>query len=182
MVPCQQGDLGAGGGPFGHRHALPIALPIAFWALRGEWLTSGKGLILFRENDKTYKETPFYLAHLLFSEHYGTTLVSSRLEDGPKAQTFSYYTTVNADGNKLYITFINYDASREFPTYITLADFNAKSEAMAFELNCGGDLGPDCINAREAVISSKPLNNISSNFLYLFPPHSVTVLELDRLP
>lgn len=89
--------------------------------------------------------------------------------------------TFSRGKDKLYIAALNYHKKKEIECPIFLDGFSSSGEAKIYELN-----GPDVMatndfeNPERVKIKTKMIKNAGLRFTYSFPPHSCTVIELNR--
>jgi alpha-L-arabinofuranosidase len=81
----------------------------------------------------------------------------------------------------LVIIGINRHHAHEISTTISLTEFTPESTAQIFELNGPSHTAYNHFDKKDEVsIQQKELSPISSQFTYIFPPHSVTALILSK--
>lgn len=137
---------------------------------------------------------PDYYALQMWTKHFGDTLLETnvRCDTFDVTQTYGNveplsgvpYLAAHASksGNsRLYLLVINRNLTEDIETTISIQGFTPQTTGKAYTLN-----GPDIQATNEdgnhdAVITkATSISNISGEFTYTFPAHSVTALELER--
>ena len=144
-------------------------------------------------NSTDLYHNPMYLAFQLFSTHAERYVVSALTncekvvnpKYGNIAQTEIPYlgvsVTTNEAKDRLVIIGINRHHAHEISTTISLTEFTPESTAQIFELNGPSHTAYNHFDKKDEVsIQQKELSPISSQFTYIFPPHSVTALILSK--
>ena len=89
--------------------------------------------------------------------------------------------TINKAKDRLVIIGINRHHAHDLPTSISIEDFAPAATARVFELNGSSHSAHNDFNTKDNVkIQEKEFTSVSSDFIYNFPAHSVTVLILTR--
>jgi len=145
-------------------------------------------------NSTDLYHNPIYLAFQLFSTHAERYLVSSSItcekrvnaKYGNIAQTEIPYlgcsVTTNQEKDRLIIIGINRHHAHELPTIISLNDFEPEPTAQIYELNGPTHSAYNNFEKKDEVkIQQKEFSPVSSQFTYIFPPHSVSALILIKI-
>lgn len=137
---------------------------------------------------------PDYYALQLWTNHFGDVLVQNAVTcdtfDVPEAYDnvgplydipyLAAHTSIA--GGKLYLLVINRHLTDDIATAIRVNGFIPQSNAAVYTLN-----GPSVESTNEygshdsVVITASSISNASHDFTYVFPAHSVTVIELFML-
>ena len=145
------------------------------------------GAFVTSENDM--RLTPIYMAIDLYANHSGDIALDTFV----KTDTFNTEylnlknvpyldatATLGEKGDKLYIATVNRHQDQHADCRISLDGFTPKREATIFELNGPESTARNEIGHEDLVkVQEKMVKNIGSDFRYVFPPHSVTVIEID---
>jgi len=141
--------------------------------------------------------TPIYKAFELFVNHTGETLIDTLVKSGTydiegkgffghrrfKLRDVPYLdasAALSKDKDKLYIAAVNFHQQEDIGCSISMEGFSPRKEAKAYELN-----GPNVMavndfdNPERVKITDKTIENASSEFSYIFPAHSATVIEFE---
>ena len=132
------------------------------------------------------KLTPEYFACLLYHHHTGSSVLatatqSPRAAFNPRLPALDALATLGADGHTLYLAVINRSEDQNLSARIRIGNWKAASDwpLRVFELNgkdkvAANPFGSSAnVNIRERRVAVEGVP-----FVYLFPAHSVTVLEL----
>jgi alpha-N-arabinofuranosidase len=113
-------------------------------------------------------------------ETYDTKDGNRRIPDIPAVPYLDVVSALNRAGDKLTLFCVNRRLGAGAPASIRISGFNAGPEASVSELRAGSifqvndEWRPDAIRPRDVRIEA------GTEFRYLFPPASVTVIELKR--
>jgi len=142
------------------------------------------------ETGERYKR-PDYYALQMWTNHFGDVLVQNAVtcdtfdvpetygNVGPLYDTPYLAAHTSVAGETLYLLMINRHLTDDITTTIHINGFVPRSNAAVYTLN-----GPDVESTNEygshdtIVIASSEISDASRDFTYVFPAHSVTVIEL----
>ena len=135
--------------------------------------------------------TPNYLAFQLYINHFGHTLISSQVDcdsyaiDGfenvhpnDKVPYLDCSASLDKENKRLFIAVINRDPDENIKTELELSDAGVQSGAVVWELNGPSALARNTFEEK-VKITKKILTGASVNFEYIFPAHSVTIIEFE---
>ena len=145
------------------------------------------GAIVTAENE--LRLTPIYLAIDLYANHSGDTALDTLVQsetfdteylDLKNVPYIDATATVDEDGGKLYLATVNRHRDQDAECRIALDGFTPKREARVFELNGPYPMARIEIGHADIVnVQEKTITGIGSDFRYVFPAHSATVIEMD---
>ena len=123
---------------------------------------------------------------LVESPTYNTKIFCERDSTGEDApiETVPYVdvsATVNDDATQLSLAVINRHKDETIEVEIDLGDFQPEKKAVLYEIN-GPEIGAQNSFSEpgNVKIVEKPFTNAASDFTYMFPAHSVTLLKLTQ--
>jgi len=139
-------------------------------------------------NERGLYVNPIYLAFKLYVNHSGDTALRTRTE----AETYGAEkigvdnvpymdcsATLHKDGGILYLAAINRHREEDIKGQIELRAFKPKRKGRVYELNAEEFSSANDFDSPDKVkIVEKAVKDVSNEFSYTFPAHSVTVLEL----
>ena len=148
---------------------------------------SGQYNGLLRSGD--YLQRPEAYVFKMFQEFFGDTLVKNNVEcdlfqQGWRPYPYYPYLVAYASkrDNKLFLIVINKDSTRAHPTRITIENFTPVSQGIAHILTADSIYATNEENPETVTFLDSTLTHVSSSFLFPFPAHSVTALELEESP
>jgi alpha-N-arabinofuranosidase len=137
---------------------------------------------------------PQYLVFKMYTEHQGPVLVGSQVqaetypapeyEEGrPQAigriPHLDASATLSEDGRTLYLAVINLHDSEAIPAKIAIQDWAPQSTGRLIWLDAEHYMTENTFEHPERIrIREKALEEAGRSFVYRFPAHSVTILEL----
>ena len=137
--------------------------------------------------------TPVYLANKLYVEHSGSESVETRVESPTfavpaeaflparaQAPYIDAQATLTEDRRRLYLAVINRHRYEDIAAQIDVAGAKVLPQGRGHELNGPSALSGNSITNPDVVrVQPVPGFAAANRFIYTFPAHSVTVLELD---
>lgn len=136
-------------------------------------------------NPVTLKLTPPYFAYILYANHIGSEVLQTRatappMPFNPKLPALDAVATRGPDGRTLYLAVVNRSQEETVSTQINVKGWQAADpQAQAFVLDGKSwDAFNPYGNSQNVNITHHAVGAVHSAFSYLFPPHSVTVLEI----
>ena len=132
--------------------------------------------------------TPIYHAIALYANHSGDTALDTLVQsetfdtdylDLKNVPYLDASASVSEDGGTLYVATVNRHRDRDVECRLTLDGFAPQPGTTVFELN-----GPDPMAHAEigqpdrVKIEERTLQDIGPDFRYVFPAHSVTIIEM----
>ncbi len=136
--------------------------------------------------------TPIYLANRLYVEHSGTVSVETEVEapsfdagamgfmPGRRAAPYvDAQATVDEEGRLLYLAVVNRHRHEEARVEVEIGGVTAQLEGAGYQLNGPSALSGNSITNPDVVQVQPVAGYLAGNrFVYTFPAHSATVLEL----
>ncbi|MEM2936143.1 MAG: alpha-L-arabinofuranosidase C-terminal domain-containing protein [Candidatus Bathyarchaeia archaeon] len=139
-------------------------------------------------NEKGLYVNPIYLAFKLYVNHSGDTAIRTRTEaETYRAEKIGVESvpyldcsaTLHKEGGTLYLAAINRHKDEAIKGKIELQAFKPERKGRVYELNAEEVSSANDFDSPDKVkIVEKAINDVSNQFGYTFPAHSVTVLEL----
>jgi len=158
-------------------------------------------------NEQTVYVNPQYLAFRLYRHHTGDTVLSSTTEvdtyeashvdltsmvmgegigdimtGGPKKNRVPYLdclATLDEEKAKLYLAVINRHKDQDMECAIDLQGLRVVGRGKVYVLNGESEISANDFDIPNNVgITEKQLDSVTTHFSYVFPCHSVTLLEL----
>ncbi len=144
-------------------------------------VTNGKGELYVN---------PIYLAFKLYTNYTGKKVIQSTTE----VATFTPSEKVNVENvpyldcsvtqieetGGIALAVINRHKNKDIETEINIKRFNPGYVAKVFSLNAKEVTSANDFNETNVKISKNKFTGISNNFTYIFPAHSVTILQLEN--
>jgi alpha-N-arabinofuranosidase len=148
---------------------------------------------IIRTNHEGIWLTPIYWTSKLFTEYSGEIALNTKVEsdtflnpgyepdDPPGRKDIPYISaqgTLSNDGENLFISIINRYINKNVSINIFIDNWKPKPEAELLQID-----GPDYMslntyeNKNTITVKKEKINNISSNFKFLSPAHSVSIIE-----
>ncbi len=147
--------------------------------------------IVYRTSPEQRYASPEYFSQLVFREHFGDTLVANSLDCGTFSNQkvaqiqnmsavpeLSVCTSLDSTGTKLYLMVINKQLDQDVTTTIQLEGFEPQPEACVWTLNGPSIISNNEDNPNTVCVTPSTLAPVSSSFIYTFPAHSLTAIEL----
>ena len=119
----------------------------------------------------------------LFNQHFAPVRVDSEIEGAPlltgSLPALEVVASTDETGERLTLLAINKEASTPITATVAVSGFSPASEATAWTLNGPGIAAfNDRGHPTDVVTTESAIANASQSFIYLFPAHSVTLIEL----
>ena len=151
-------------------------------------------------NEETLYVNPQYLAFILYRHHIGDVALQATTEvDAYDAGAISALggtpqrldcvpyldclATINEKEGKLYLAVINRHREQNAECTISLCGFRTLKKGIIHELNAEQVTSANDFDSPNNVrITEKELGLAAGDFSYVFPCHSVTMLEINALP
>jgi alpha-L-arabinofuranosidase len=144
---------------------------------------------LVEVNPVDIKLTPPYFAYMLYANHIGSEVMQTEVtvppvSFDPKLPALEAIATRSPDGHKLYIAVVNRALNEAVATQINLKGWQpAGNPAQVYELNGKTWDAFNPYGSTDNVnISQRTVEITQSEFSYLFPPHTATVVEVSGSP
>lgn len=188
-----------------YRHSLGIALLNAellrifmklqdkilmanFWEFVNEhWGMIANG---FDENYEdlyhSYYKRPNYFVFEIYHEHFGELLIEADVKNGfyknnsPGMAYLSVNASKNEDGGRIYMVVINKNVDKSINSIIDLRHFVPSPKADVWILNSPSINATNEKNHCNIKIKKKKIEIKSNAFQFIFEPHSLTAIEIDR--
>jgi hypothetical protein len=135
-------------------------------------------------NPVAIKLTPPYFAYLLYRNHTGSQVLETETRSpmtafNPKLTALDAVATLSEAGDKLYLAVVNRNESSEVVSSIRVSGWSAGGAAEVYELNGQDKVAANPFGSTENVnLRERSLATGGPLFVYRFPAHSVTVLEI----
>jgi len=153
----------------------------------------------FMKGEGNYVKRPNYFVFYIFAQHFGSRILDSAVfslkysspgfknirptgNQFPPTPYLSVVASTNYKEDKLYLMTINKNITEAMPSRIEITKFPISPLIKYWTLD-GPSISATNENGREIVKISKgqlTLKKTSNQFNYVFPPHSLTALEIDR--
>ena len=132
---------------------------------------------------------PIYLAFLMYTNHTGEIVLKSNVEvagyTGSEKLGVKYIpyldcsVTMSKENGHIYIAAINRHKEKNIKTEINLQNFSPTKKCTVYELNAPKVTTANDFDEPDNVkIVKKSFSKVEHHFSYIFPAHSVTILEL----
>ena len=123
---------------------------------------------------------PTYHVYSLYTNHTGELAVDMFVKsDKAGVPVIDVSGSLDTSGNRLSIAAVNKHPEESVRVRVTLVGFQPKKDGVAWQINGKTLLDyNDSSYPNRIVVESLPLDNLSIEFNYTFPAHSITVLEL----
>lgn len=138
-----------------------------------------------------YRPKPAALAISLYSQHFGRKSLATSINNSP---TFSVpakgnvpylnnvpyltsYASRSQDDKTLYLAIVNKHSVSDMNSTIKINNASIGGQAKVYTMN-GSNIHSNNNTSDQVKITESSINNVGTNFKYIFPAHSVTILEL----
>lgn len=134
---------------------------------------------------------PEYYAQMLFREHFGDILVANSLDCGTfscvraakvpamsDVPELSVCTSIDSTGTSLYLMVVNKQLDKDVPVTIHVSGFEPQPQAHIWTLNGPSIWANNEDDPNTVTVVPSTLAPVSTSFIYTFPAHSLTVMEI----
>lgn len=129
-----------------------------------------------------YTRRPVYYVFKMFTHYFGDTLVNTTTfcdSFNVEGHNFPYLVAFGSERNDtLFIIVVNKDSTQAHTVQMKLFDFNPDSQGIVHVLNADGIYATNEDDSMAVIIRDSVITNVSNNFTYTFPAHSVTAIEI----
>jgi alpha-N-arabinofuranosidase len=135
-----------------------------------------------------YLKRPNQYVYELYNKHFGPELIPAEVSCGSyRMKGFSVpYLSVNAskdtDKSKVYIVVINKNMEKPEKAVVSLKDFSSSLKGDAWVLS---GLSVDAVNEKDpenVKVTHRDISLQGDSFEFIFEPHSLTAIEIERRP
>ena len=121
-----------------------------------------------------YIKRPNYFTAQLYAQHFGNIL----LEHVDATESLTVNVSRNPDTNKIYLMVVNKNMETDVPCKINLVDFEP-DRGSTWTLNGPTVAATNENNPYNVKVVNKALEIEGESFVYLFPAHSLTAIEIE---